>query len=254
MPLSRHLQQGQLLYFKQAPDAISVSENRYFRWLAFNNVLQSAMRKQKPHWLTLPHQWALMLPWLHYSPTKMVEFGLGGGNHLRFSRWLSPQVDYQVVESSQAVIELSEAFFALDKNAVNQDIYCQSAQQWLVGKSLFDIDWLIYDIYQAPKIGVSSTHQTLQDLIRQLPENTILSINFTDATTQSLRFWQQHFHQKKQHQVAAYEVPHYQNVVVHLLPKKAPKKAITKAHLNSSLARYQKRWQQFHQEFYFDLT
>ncbi|REL31041.1 hypothetical protein [Thalassotalea euphylliae] len=251
MPLSRHLQQGQLLYFKQAPDAISVSENRHFRWLAFNDVLQSAMRKQRPHWLTLPHQWPLMLPWQRYSPKRIVEFGLGGGNHLRFCRWLSPQLDYQVVESNRTVIELSQTFFALDQSAANQKIVCQTAQQWLTNQSLVDIDWLIFDIYQAPKVGVNATHNTLQALIEELPEHTLLSINFTEPTSQSLRYWQQLFHKKKQHRMAAYEVPHYQNVVVHLLPKQAPNMVDKECYLTSS---YQKRWQQFHQQFYFDLT
>ena len=93
MTLARHLAQGQLLYFSQQADAMSVSENAHLRWLAFDGVLQSVVRKQRPHWLTLPHHWALLMPWLYYTPSKVVEFGLGGGNHLLFHHWLTSEIE-----------------------------------------------------------------------------------------------------------------------------------------------------------------
>ena len=64
MPLSTQLQHGQLLYFAKGENDLSVYENKYFRWMAFGDVVQSVIRKQKPHQLTLPHQWAMTMPLL----------------------------------------------------------------------------------------------------------------------------------------------------------------------------------------------
>ena len=89
MQLSKHIAQGKLLYLSQGEENLSVSENQYFRWLAFNNdkgeqVIQSVMHKRKPWQLTLPHQTALLLPLLFFKPQNVVELGLGGGNLDRF--------------------------------------------------------------------------------------------------------------------------------------------------------------------------
>ncbi|REL25284.1 hypothetical protein DXX93_01065 [Thalassotalea euphylliae] len=289
MPLSRHLEQGHLLYFKQSPHAISVSENPHFRWLAFNGVLQSVMRKARPHWLTLPHQWALMLPWAYFLNDKLsnqalfnenfpriVEFGLGGGNHFRFCQWLSPKVNHLVIESSRTVIDISKTYFALSETYGTRQIVHQSAEQWLASQQMISADWLIFDIYRQPKVGDNASHQLLEQLIQVLPAQTILSINFTQATAQSLRFWHGKFQQKLAHNVAFYRVPIYQNIVVHLFPKErlpkdllikglmrkdlkisehvsAETKSLSHDHPQTQFPRYQKRWQQFHQHYYFKL-
>ena len=268
MPLSRHLEQGHLLYFKQSPEAISVSENQHFRWLAFNGVLQSVMRKARPHWLTLPHQWALMLPWTYFLSDELsdgalnhgnsysdsscsnylcqndlrqsnisqnefpqiVEFGLGGGNHLRFSQWLHPQASHLVIESSRAVIDISKTYFSLCETPDTSQIIHQSAEQWLASQEKITADWLIFDIYRQPRVGDNASHQLLEQLINVLPAQTILSINFTEATTQSLQFWLRKFQQKLAHRVALYRVPLYQNIVVHLFPKdRIPKDLMSKS-------------------------
>ena len=96
MPLSRHLEQGRLLYFSPKPDAISVCENDHLRWLAFDDNVQSVVRKNRPEHLTLPHQWALMMPLLNFTPSTVTELGLGAGNHLLFTQSLGRNIKHQV--------------------------------------------------------------------------------------------------------------------------------------------------------------
>ena len=84
MKLVKHIQQGQLIYFTQNNDSISVSENQHYRWLTFDNVVQSMMLKRQPWQLTFPHQISLLSPLLFFKPQEVVEFGLGGGNLARF--------------------------------------------------------------------------------------------------------------------------------------------------------------------------
>lgn len=100
MPLSRHIEQGRLLYFTRNPDAISVCENKHFRWLAFDSVIQSVMNIRLPNQLTLPHHYGLLLPLRYYNPTNVIEFGLGGGNISRF-------INANLIHIKHKVIELS---------------------------------------------------------------------------------------------------------------------------------------------------
>ena len=244
MTLARHLAQGQLLYFSQQADAMSVSENAHLRWLAFDGVLQSVVRKQRPHWLTLPHHWALLMPWLYYKPSKVVEFGLGGGNHLLFHHWLTSEIEHQVIEASEAVIAAGKQFFGL--SPYSEHIHHQTAQQWLTNNPTLDTDWLIFDIYQKPKVGDNSRQQLLQQVIEQLPTGTLLSINFPEATQQDVQYWHPIFTQKISHQIHYYTVPHYQNFIVHLLPRQ-PRTSLGMSCVLPP--RWQKRWQQYQQQF-----
>jgi spermidine synthase len=111
MKLVKNIQQGQLSYYTQNDDSISVSENQHYRWLAFDNVVQSMMLKRKPSQLTFPHQISLLSPLLFFRPKKVVEFGLGGGNLARFLLHYLPDLTLHTIEYSQEVIECFERFF-----------------------------------------------------------------------------------------------------------------------------------------------
>ena len=102
MKLVKHIQQGQLIYFTQNNDSISVSENQHYRWLAFDNVVQSMMLKRQPWQLTFPHQISLLSPLLFFQPQKVVEFGLGGGNLARFLLHYLPDLTLHTIEYSTA--------------------------------------------------------------------------------------------------------------------------------------------------------
>jgi len=110
MQLAKHIAQGNLLYLSQSNQRLSVSENAYYRWLAFaspegEQVIQSVMLKRKPWRLTLPHQTALMLPLLFFKPNRIVELGLGGGNIQRFISHLSSAITIDSVEHYSEVID-----------------------------------------------------------------------------------------------------------------------------------------------------
>ena len=102
--MEKHLSQGKLLYVSKLEDAISVSENEHFRWMAFNDVVQSIMHKRKSYLLTLPHQIALMLPLLLFRPKNIIELGLGGGNLTRYLTHLSPEIKVISIEYNLAFV------------------------------------------------------------------------------------------------------------------------------------------------------
>ncbi|WP_448211726.1 hypothetical protein [Colwellia sp. MEBiC06753] len=244
MPLSRHINQGRLLYFTQDPDAISVCENNYLRWLSFDDVVQSVIRKAKPYQLTLPHQWALMMPLLNCTPSTVVELGLGGGNHLQFSRWLSKDIDHQVIEANDKVIALALEYFYLSSMA--QYIHHQNAECWLTQQPAINCDWLVFDIYQKVKFGDFSYNQLLNQVIEQVPNGSILSINFPETTEKEISYWLSQLLNKHSHIVHSYTVPHYQNIVLHLLPKTPAKTIVRSSILPTRLQRF---WQQYHLRF-----
>lgn len=241
MPLSRHLAQGRLLYFTHKPDAISISENDHLRWMAFDNIVQSVIRKNKPQQLTLPHQWALMMPLLNCTPTKIIEFGLGAGNHLLFLASLHANIQHQVIESSKQVIDLALEFFALTpfKNAIIN----QGAQQWLDDHLTISQDWIIFDIYQKAKFRDNSYNQLLSDVIDKLPSTSILSINFPDCTEKEMKFWLIQLANKKTHNIHLYSVPHFKNQIMHLIPKQKNISAIHQSPLPNNLQRYWHKYQ-----------
>ena len=48
MKLAQHVSQGRLVYLSNSADQISISENNHFRWLAFDDVIQSVMHLRRP--------------------------------------------------------------------------------------------------------------------------------------------------------------------------------------------------------------
>lgn len=224
MPLSRHLEQGRLLYLTRNPDAILVSENDHFRWLSFDNVIQSVMKKRAPNRLTLPHQYALLLPLGYFNPTHIIEFGLGGGNISRFITASFPQIEHKVVEQNKAVIYCFDKFFSPENNPLNLN-YC-NAENWLSRQeSLFERtkatskEWFIYDIYQHQDEQLPASNYTLYQLVEKLNDTQLLSINLPFIERHELNHVLKKLKMKHTtHTIALYRVPQYRNKVIHLIP------------------------------------
>ncbi len=215
MQLNRHVNQGSLLYFDQLNERLSVSQNEHFRWLAFDNVIQSIMSRRQPEKLTLPHHVFLMLPLLFFKPNNVLEFGLGGGNLARFILSLNSEINFTSIERSSAVVNAFEKYF----NPENIDIKIISDEEISLRKKLQKManQWLIYDIYRD-----NDDHHSYQQLIKitqQLKKSSCLSINLVNVCehtiNQLLVDLQNH---SSHHQLSYFNVPHYQNMIVHLLP------------------------------------
>ncbi|MFD2167222.1 hypothetical protein ACFSJY_13275 [Thalassotalea euphylliae] len=215
MRLSHHISQGRLLYFTHDQDAISVYQNEHFRWLTIGDVVQSAMHRRLPHRLTLPHQWAMMLPLLYSTPRSIIEFGLGGGNHRRFIHALYPDIDYRVIEYNQSIINACAHYFELSKHV--HEISHNSVENWLSTTAKKVADWYIYDVYQPRRFGEDRFNASLQQLIARLPQQSHLTINLPAPTHKEVDYWLGLIAQKTSHQHFTTAVPQYKNVVIHLI-------------------------------------
>jgi spermidine synthase len=115
--------------------------------------------KHKPHQLALPHQYAMMLPLLLFKPEKILMFGLGGGDFLRFIAYhhhnnsqlskLKP-LQCKVIEYQQAVVDCFWQYFHCYSDfltANNLAIENSEAGNYIAEHSTEQIDWCIYDIF-----------------------------------------------------------------------------------------------------------
>lgn len=244
MPLSTQLQNGQLLYFAKGENGLSVYENQHFRWMAFGEVVQSVIRKNKPHQLTLPHQWAMTMPLLSLTPKNVVEFGLGAGNHLLFTQSLVSHMEHKVIEANRGVLEAAVEYFPL--GAFQESLIHIDAKTWLEAQSSLQDDWYIFDIYHRTKFADNSYNELLEHVIASLSESSILTVNFPETTEKEIKFWLLKLIAKQSHIAEFYSVPHYKNHVIHLMPK-TPSKTIE---LKSALPdRKQKYWLCFQRQF-----
>ncbi len=241
MQLSKHVAQGKLLYLSQGDEAISVSENEHYRWLAFANdsgeqVIQSVMHKRKPYRLTLPHQTALLLPLLFFRPTTVVELGLGGGNLDRFLTHLCADITMQSIEYSQTVIRCFEDYFNPDNAIVN--IQNNDSKQWLTQQKSSKPDWLICDIYQTKQQSVAAANKQLSALIDNIDSNSCLSINLPDASDDEVNLCLTVLQQlQSDHHIYYFHIPNYLNIVVQLIPKHWQTTRLLKRNKNSYLPR-----------------
>jgi len=222
MQLAKHVAQGKLSYLKQGKEAISVSENEHYRWLAFacNNdeqVIQSVMLIRKPWKLTLPHQTALMLPLLFFKPHNVVELGLGGGNIQRFLNNLSSEITLRSIENNSVVIDCFNQYFNPNDNQVHV-IYSDS-KQWLQHNNI-NFDWYVCDIYQQEIQSYSNTVTQLEHITANIKPNTCLSINLPDATDTEVNLLLTILKQiSTHHEIIYFHIPNYLNIVIHLVPK-----------------------------------
>ncbi len=245
MQLYKHLARGNLVYLSQDEDAISISENEHFRWLAFNDVVQSFMHKRKPWTLTLPHQTALLLPLLFFRPAKIVELGLGGGNLGRFLAHLSAKIALTTVEYNGTVIACFNKFFNPDKNAIN--VIKSEGATWLSQQDDTAYDWLICDTYQDNVQTFKQTMAQLEAITHNVHTLACLSINLPDVNDAEINLILSVLQQVlPEHQLIYFHIPNYHNIVIHLCPIHWQLNSAVKKNKNSYLPRLlHKRWQNF---------
>lgn len=245
MQLVKHLAQGRLVYLSQQQDAITVSENDSYRWMAFSEVVQSVMHKRKPKKLTLPHQIALLLPLLFFRPTRVIELGLGGGNLTRFLQSLSSDIMLTTIDHSQEVIDIFSQYF--NPEQVDIDIICADGMTWLAQQDANDIDWIICDVYQSQELGFDGIVNQLEVLTSKLDSQACLSINLPDISDHdinlSLTILQQLL---PDHLITCFNIPNYLNIVIHLTPKHWQLHRLIKRNKQSYLHPFKlHRWRKF---------
>lgn len=250
MQLSKHIAQGKLLYLSQGDEAISVSENEHFRWLAFTNgnseqIIQSVMHKRKPWQLTLPHQTALLLPLLFFRPQAIVELGLGGGNLDRFLSHLTPEITMKSIENNKNVITCFERYFN-PNNAVIK-IQNSDSKLWLTLEDKIKPDWLICDIYQTQHQSVAETNNQLSALIDSIDNHSCLSINLPDASDEEVNLCLTVLQQiQSSHHIYYFHIPNYLNIIIQLIPKHWQTTKLLKRNNNSYLPkRLFLQWRKF---------
>ena len=245
MQLEKHLAQGRLVYLSQQQDAITVSENDHYRWMAFSDVVQSVMHKRKPWQLTLPHQIALLLPLLLFRPTRIIELGLGGGNLTRFLQQLSPDIILTTIDHSQVVIDSFSQYFNPEKVAM--DIICADGMTWLAQQDASDIDWIICDVYQSKELGFDGIVTQLEVLTSQLEAQACLSINLPDISDHDINLCLTILQQlQPDHHITYFNIPNYLNIVIHLTPKHWQLHRLIKRNKQSYLSQVTaQRWRKF---------
>jgi len=216
MKLVKHIQQGKLSYFTQSDDSISVSENQHYRWLAFDNVVQSMMLKRQPWQITFPHQISLLSPLLFFQPKNVVEFGLGGGNLARFLLHYLPNLTLHTIEYSQEVIECFEKYFNPQSAPVN--LHHCSALDWLHYNKKIRAAWFICDIYQKNQ-SINDSLILTKNIIKKVGENAVLSLNLPSPSSEDINYFLSELKILAPNKHLIYfHIPHFLNVIIHLLP------------------------------------
>ncbi|OKY28030.1 hypothetical protein [Thalassotalea sp. PP2-459] len=238
MKLESHLQQGKVRYYLNNNFSLSIVENSHYRWLNFGQTTQSIMLKRKPFVLTLPHQYFMMLPLLFIMPKRVVEFGLGGGNLLRFLSQISPNSVIESIEQSNEVIECFHQYFNPDNHPYL--IHQQPAKRWLLNHSTSATNWLIYDIFSSQKND--DEWPLIDSIIRQSNEQSWITLNISNHSNIKINEVLQQLNKiKRTRSLIYFQVPYYKNIIVHLHPSDAHE--IENKHIPSRyLNRARKLW------------
>ncbi|GAW95701.1 MULTISPECIES: hypothetical protein [Colwellia] len=245
MRLAKHLAQGRLVYLSQQQDAITVSENDHYRWMAFSDVVQSVMHKRKPWQLTLPHQIALLLPLLFFRPTRIIELGLGGGNLTRFLQHLSPDIMLTTIDHSQGVIDSFAQYF--NPEHAELDIVCADGMSWLAQQDAKTMDWIICDVYQSQEFGFDTIVKQLETLTSKLDSQACLSINLPDLSDSDINLCLTILQQlQPDHHITYFNIPNYLNIVIQLTPQHWQLHRLIKRNKHSYLPQVKlQRWRKF---------
>lgn len=221
MKLAQHVSQGRLVYLSNSADQITIRENEYYRWLAFDDVIQSVMHLRRPEKLTLPHHYAALMPLLFFQPNLIIELGLGGGNLSRFLTALNPHIEVHSIELSKDVIACFQRYF----NPQQHNIHIKNAEalSWLhqtSGATTQQVDWLICDVYQHHAKSFQGRVTLLTALIDNLADNACLTLNLPDLDDQEINLCLTILRQlQSSHHIIYFHIPRYLNVIIHLLPK-----------------------------------
>lgn len=259
MKIHKHISQGTLLHTcldednscsdekNYYQDKVTVVENEYFRWIAFDDVIQSVMNKRKPWLLTLPHQNAMMFPLLFFKPNKVVELGLGGGNFQRFIHHLAPEATMHSIEHNNLVIDCFNQYFNPAK--LKTHVVYQDSNLWLLSKDCHEYDWFICDIYQQHLASYDSTVKQFSSFTAHINNQTCLTINMPEASDSEiglcLMLLKELF---TEHHIFYFHIPNYLNIVIHLIPKQWNTSKLLKRNKQSYLPDYLfSKWRGFWQ-------
>ncbi len=242
MKLDIHLQQSKLLYLIRDSEDIAIKENQHYRFLCFADVVQSIMLKRRPASLTLPHQYFLTLPLLFIRPKNIIEFGLGGGNLLKFARQLLPSCKLTSVEENFQVIQCFKQYFNPQQTELT--INCQDASSWLSQQSSVNSDWLIFDIYRNDRDD-NSALALISELLQRLANTCWLSINLVDLAEPQLNKLLNYLNKTKgSRKMNYFIVPQYRNIIVQLYPEPGLINQQISPLKPYQINRYRKLWQQ----------
>ncbi|XOV80236.1 MAG: hypothetical protein ACFHVJ_04605 [Aestuariibacter sp.] len=134
-----------LHFLHQGSMQIRVMETPEYRWLLFDDYLQSVMDKAQPHYPVLPHMHAQLLALFYQArPHHIVELGLGGGSLARYFQHFFPASNLTSIELEPLVTETYQQFFnpVADHNIISGDA------EHLVHK-LQNVDLLFVDLFNA---------------------------------------------------------------------------------------------------------
>lgn len=134
-----------LHFLQQGSMQIRVMENQQYRWLLFDDYLQTVMDKASPSQPVLPHIHAMLLA-LYYqnTPIRVVELGLGGGALARYFEHMFPSTAMTSVEFNEPVVDNYKKYF----NPTNtHKIIIGDAQLRI--RELSQIDLLFVDLFDA---------------------------------------------------------------------------------------------------------
>ena len=244
MKLKKHLAQGNIIYFCSNEQQLSVAENEHYRWLCLNNTVQSVMLKRKPWQLILPHQLAMALPLLLFTPQNVLEFGLGGGALSRYIKHRLPQCSLTTVELSAEVITCFERFFKPQESSTH--IINSDAELWLKAQAALNFDWIVMDIFLSIEDSVISYH-LIDTLLNQAQQPSIITLNLPNEKEQQINTLLQKLKLTPNIDIIYFTIPHYKNIVIHILP--LAKKSNTLTYQHSSLPKHQQiRWRKLWQQ------
>jgi len=216
MQLAKHIAKGQIIYYHQGNELLSVSENQFYRWLCFDDVVQSVMLKSKPWRLTLPHQTALMLPLLFIQPEKIIELGLGGGNLARFLKHHLPQLQLYTVEYLQPVIDCFSQYFNPEMKTFN--IQNSAALDWIYHHKSLKADWVICDIYHSQQT-ISDSIMLTNNILKTANKGAVLSLNLPNPSDDEINYFLQKLRQEyPEREIVYFHIPNYLNIIIHIFP------------------------------------
>lgn len=223
---------GSLVYFNNGEEKLSIHETKHFRWLSFGETVQSVMNRAKPAQLTMPHQQVMLLPLILFKPRHICEIGLGGGNTSRFMASLTSEVSFSSIESSAIVRDCFNIYFNPNNSPLNTiDANCDHQFN---EDFRSDVDWWMIDIFNSASHAqkeVEGCHKLsyFNAILSALAKNNaILSINIPNGAASDLTPIMEDFNRltnvESSHYTRWFKVPNYQNIIVHLIPKKISNK------------------------------
>lgn len=201
---------------------IRVMETAVYRWLMFDDYLQSVMEKSRPWYPVLPHIHALLLAQYYQPlPRKVVELGLGGGSLARYFQHVAPAATFTSVELAPEVIDTYYHYF----EPVPGHQIMQGDAATLVS-TLCDIDILYVDLFNATSSpDFIFQAEFYQHCLQSLAPDGVLVVNVVPELQLESESVRDIINQAGQTPAQAFSVPGFKNRVF-ILPRHEEHKRI----------------------------